>query len=373
MRITFILPLVALEGGVRVVAEHARRLSERGHEVSVISLGRPKPLPLERRLKNRVKALLRGDLSRSFLPEPAFVPPASHFDAIGHLHRRVGHHGPIVPDEAPDADVIVATWWETADWVAAFPASKGRKVHLIQHDERVTGRTEADRHRIGQAVWTHPGFTRVAVSEWIARVGREEFGVECGVVPNAVDSAVFDGSQRERSEPPAVGFMDSSVPFKGADVSQKAYELARVRRPDLRLICFGFEPDPDRPLPADAQYYRAPPQATIAEVYRSCDAWLFASRCEGYGLPLLESAACGTPVIATPTGAAPELFADGRAGRLVPFDDAPAMADAILELLSLPQDAWRSMSDHARTLAARHTWDRATDAFERVLLHRGNA
>jgi hypothetical protein len=36
----------------------------------------------------------------------------------------------------PDADIIIATWWETAEWVARLSARKGAKVYFIQHDER---------------------------------------------------------------------------------------------------------------------------------------------------------------------------------------------------------------------------------------------
>ena len=368
MRITFVLPLLGLEGGVRVVAEYARRLSDRGHEVTAVSLGRPKPPTWERWAKDRAKAGLRGDLRAALLPPPRFETPASHFDDLPGLHRRVPHAGPITAEEVPDADVVVATWWETAPWVAALPPSKGAKVHLIQHDERITGHTPADRERIGRAVWTPPGFTRVAVASWIAEVGRREYGAECGVVPNAVDLSLFDAPPRERNARPAVGFMDSAVPFKAAGVAQAAYEAARRQVPDLRLICFGFQPDPLRPLPPGAEFHQAPPQREIAGIYRSCDAWLFSSRCEGYGLPILEAMACRTPVVGTPTGAAPDLIGEGGdGGRLVPFDDPEAMAAAAVGLLTMPAAAWRATSDRARRIAEAHDWPTAVDRFERVL------
>ena len=338
-----------------------------------MSLGRPKPTPAARRLKDRVKAGLRGDARAALLPRPRFEPPASHFDALPHLHRRVPHGGPITAAEVPDADAVVASWWETAEWVAAFPASKGAKVHLIQHDERVTAHTDAERDRIGLAAWTPPGFTRCVVSKWIGEVGSREFGAESVVLPNAVDTEVFDAPPRGRNAVPRVGFMDSSVAFKAAHVAQAAYEIARERVPGLRLSCFGFEPDPDRPLPAGAEFRRAPPQGEIAAVYRSCDAWLFASRCEGYGLPILEAMACRTPVIGTPTGAAPDLIgAAGNGGRLVPFDDPAAMARAIAELCAMPDAGWRALSDAAHTTALAHDWPSATDRFERVLEEAAN-
>ena len=94
--------------------------------------------------------------------------------------------------------------------------------------------------------------------------------------------------------------------------------------------------------------------------------WLFSSRSEGFGLPLLEAMACRTPVIATPAGAAPEVCAGGG-GILVPIDDPADMARAIERVAGLPEAAWREMSDKAHATASRYTWDDATDRFEAAL------
>ena len=66
------------------------------------------------------------------------------------------------------------------------------------------------------------------------------------------------------------------------------------------------------PLPRDTEFHLRPPQDRIRDIYSKCDAWLFGSRSEGFGLPILEAMACRTPVIGTPAGAAPELLGDGR-------------------------------------------------------------
>ncbi len=101
-------------------------------------------------------------------------------------------------------------------------------------------------------------------------------------------------------------------------------------------------------------------------LYASCDAWLFASRCEGFGLPILEAMACRTPVIGTPVGAAPELLAAGG-GRLVAPQDPAAMARMIVDVARMDDAAWREMSRQAHHTASGYTWDDATDAFEAAL------
>ncbi len=71
-------------------------------------------------------------------------------------------------------------------------------------------------------------------------------------------------------------------------------------------------------------------------------------------------------MIATPTGAAPELSEPGG-GVLVPFEDPRTMAAEIVRLVTMPADDWRRMSDAAYATATRYTWADAVVAFEAAL------
>lgn len=358
MRITFVLPEATLSGGVRVVAMHAARLEQRGHQVIVISTP-PRPVTMREALR-RVK---HGKW-------PLAAPAPSHLDGLNVEHRRLERYRPVVASDVPDSDVVVATWWQTAEWVADLPAHKGAKVYLIQHDERAmypSADPEAqDKRRRVMSTWRLPMY-RIVVAQWLARL-LEHLGTGAAhVVPNGVDLAHFHAPPRGKQPRPTVGVMYATVRFKGCDVSLAACELARRQLPELRLIAFGSE-DPVRhlPLPAGTMFAKAPSQARIREMYAACDAWLFASRSEGFGLPLLESMACRTPVIATSAGAAPELVAGGG-GMLVASDDAEEMAAAIERVAAMAGAEWREMSDAALATAQRNGWDHSTDLFEAAL------
>ena len=119
-------------------------------------------------------------------------------------------------------------------------------------------------------------------------------------------------------------------------------------------------------MPAGSEFRKQPPQDVLKEIYGKCDAWLFSSRSEGFGLPLLEAMACRTPVIATPAGAAPDLCAGGG-GILVPRDDPAAMARAIERIAAMPDGAWRELSAKAHQTASQYSWDDATIRFEAAL------
>ncbi|MBB1160671.1 glycosyltransferase family 4 protein [Piscinibacter sp. SJAQ100] len=64
------------------------------------------------------------------------------------------------------------------------------------------------------------------------------------------------------------------------------------------------------------------------------DAYLCASRREAISLSVIEAAAAGLPVIATAVGGIPEVIEDGVQGRLVPPENADALASAICELVA---------------------------------------
>src|SRR5438067_549849 len=55
---------------------------------------------------------------------------------------KLPHTGPISAGDVPDGDIVLATWWETVEWAAALPASKGAKVHFMQDYEIWAGHIE---------------------------------------------------------------------------------------------------------------------------------------------------------------------------------------------------------------------------------------
>lgn len=90
-------------------------------------------------------------------------------------------------------------------------------------------------------------------------------------------------------------------------------------------------------------------------LYRGAVAFVFPTRYEGFGLPVLEALACGTPVVASDVASIPEVVGD--AGVLLPPGDARGMAGALIQL-SVHKDFRAEMSRRALTQAARFSWER---------------
>jgi glycosyltransferase involved in cell wall biosynthesis len=353
MNITFVLPTVDLSGGNRVISLHAQHLQARGHEVTIVSVPHG-PVPWRQQLRSLAKG--QGRVRR-----PRVSP--SHLDGLALRHTVLDRARPVESKDLPDADVVIATWWETAEWVHRLPPEKGAHAYFIQHHE-VFDYLPMDRVR---ATWNLP-MHKIVIAQWLRDIARVDHGdTTADLVPNAVELAQFHAPVRDKQAQPTVGMLYAPMHWKGTDIAIDAIEMARKQLPELQVVALGrHAPTPEFRLPRGTRYAQSPAQDKIREVYAQCDAWLFASRSEGYGLPIAEAMACRTPVIGMPAGAAPELLAQG-AGVLVPPENAQAMARAIVEVCTLPQGQWRSLSERAKARVASYTWSDAAVLFEASL------
>lgn len=352
MKITFLSPPPNLSGGLRVVATHADRLLARGHDVVVVA-GKPRVAGLN----DFLKALARGKLPRQ-------PPKESHYDRMQAPLRIIDHAGPIEAADVPDADAVIATWWETAFMAAALPPEKGRKFYFVQHHEvhdRLRSHISAGSY--------HLPLKKVTISHWLRDIMAVRYGdPEVAMVPNSVDTDLFHAPVRGRQNRPTVGLMYSPTPFKGVDVALRALADLRRTHPDLHVIAFGTGAlQPDLPLPTGSHYVRAPAQDDLRGLYKAVDVWLCASRSEGFHLPPLEAMACRTPVVATRVGGPNECVQHGVNGFLCEVEDAAGLADRLRAVLDLPEADWRRMSDAALARATSYTWDDAAALFEKAL------
>jgi len=353
VRITFVTPVADVSGGARIIHQYAKALQERGHVVCVISK------PQELSFKRRVRSFLSG---QGWPPRLAmnetFYDPACYDLRLARPFR------PIDPSIAPDADIIIATWWETAEWIEKFPASKGKKVHFVQGYEAFPG---MPKDRV-DAVLRLPTY-KIAVSTWLSEMLKTEFGANrVALVPNAVDTRQFYAEPRAKQTVPTIGLVYSGHPVKDCRTAFRAFGLIKKKHPAARMIMFGkSSPRASLPIPRGSKFILLPPQEQIREIYSSCDVWLCSSRSEGFGLPVLEAMACRCPVVSTAVAGPVDLITDGVEGYLVPIGDAKSMAEKLDLLLSLREAEWRRMSDAAYATAKRHSSCEAINRFEAAL------
>jgi glycosyltransferase involved in cell wall biosynthesis len=101
------------------------------------------------------------------------------------------------------------------------------------------------------------------------------------------------------------------------------------------------------------------PESDLAALYTGADLFVFAPTLEGFGLPLLEAMACGTPVIAADVAALREV--GGDAARFVAAGDDAAFARAIVTQLRDPHGADRLRAEGLRR-ARQFSWTDTAEA-----------
>ena len=91
-------------------------------------------------------------------------------------------------------------------------------------------------------------------------------------------------------------------------------------------------------------------------LYQMADLFVYPSLYEGFGLPVLESMACGTPVITSDRSSLPEVV--GRAALLVNPHDTRDIADTI-DMVLLDRALYRELSQRGKVRASAFSWQKA--------------
>lgn len=156
---------------------------------------------------------------------------------------------------------------------------------------------------------------------------------------------------RESDRPYKLLFVGNFSQRKGADL------LAPIMQrlgPDYFLeVVGGRQKNIPHNLPNNISFLGRLSESSLIEIYQGCDALLFPSRLEGFGLAALEAMACGKPVICANSSALPEVVEDGVSGILCQTDNIDAFVKACQLLRQNPEMA-EQMGKSARKHAVEY-------------------
>jgi glycosyltransferase involved in cell wall biosynthesis len=202
----------------------------------------------------------------------------------------------------------------------------------------------------------------VTVSEFSRRELNELVGVDATVVPGGVDPAFTRDADvgRARRELGLQGEYVLCVASQTARKNLKA--LVPLAQHVEVVVAGGHRPQFAREQGLETlRHLGAVPDDLLPGLYAGAQAFALPSRYEGFGLPVLEAMACGTPVVCSDTTALPE--AAGGAARLAPPDE---VGDAVRELLGDEAERERLRQAGLRRAEA-FTWDRTARAVDALL------
>lgn len=354
MRITFISPALSMGGGTKVISIYAKALEELGHNITIVS----QPA-IKASLISILKSLVKGK------GWPKRKARCIYFDGMNLNHHVLNMNRPVIDSDVPDGDIVIATWWETAEWVNNLSDNKGAKVYFVQGYEAYD-HLPVERCK---ATYTFP-MHKIVIAKWLEKVMNEEYGDNnTDLVPNSVDHSQFFSSIRDKQAKPTVGFLYGKFATKGVDVTLAVIKILRKHFPELRIISFGavLPPADNDEFDEQIEFHHLPEQIKIRDIYSQCDVWLTSSIIEGFNLPAMEAMACRTPVVSTKTGWPDEVIITGKNGALADVGDVHALAEATKKILSLSNKDWVKMSEHAYKTVETSSWEKSAILFENAL------
>lgn len=332
-------------GAERIIVETARALARRGHAVTVLTAG------TERvgrttvdgttvvKYRRRFREPWRHERWFAARVAPALV--AGRFDAV---HAMM----------PADALAAVATRRLTRHRVVYEELGIPHPVHWTGLPDRRV------RHAVARHVDVYGCMSRCALDAYAAAfdTGRG------ALVPGAVDLDRFTPSEGREPQPTLLFSGALTEPRKGVATLLQAVALVAADEPDVRLWLSG-PGDPSALLAAAPLAARQRTQVLDlgepeAQAQRYGRAWatVLPSTFESFGMVLVESLACGTPIVVADHSAPPELVRPG-AGAVTTAGDPTSLAEGLRSAIALARDP--STAARCRAVADDYGWDRLAE------------
>ncbi len=262
-----------------------------------------------------------------------------------------------IPLDAIRADFLVTTVHDLS--VALHPQWHPRKrlEYFNKYFERNVRRSDrliTVSHFIKNQIVEHLGFPA-------DRIHTIPLGVRHRIFRPLPPEQLKDMSRRKNLQQPFVLFVGSVEPRKNIAGAIHAYQrLPNRLKNQWKFVVCGFEgwnnADVLRLMDKNREnivYLGYLNDQELAYVYNLATVFIFPSFYEGFGLPVLEAMACGTPVIASDTASLPEVC--GTAARLVDPNNIEEMTAALEEFLT-NDDLRRSFAARGLQHARNYTW-----------------
>jgi glycosyltransferase involved in cell wall biosynthesis len=395
MKITFVVPSTGVCGGVRVVFEYANRLIDRGHEVKIVYPIIPLRIVPRKKYKNlrdQIVGTLINIKSRSKvtwfdLKARVIGVPTLKTDYLKFVEKLV-----------PDADIIIATAWETAYTVNKLPDRKGQKFYFVQHYEiwnvwdeddcwDQARKLEEDSSKLCLAMqeilpkntylrkekeivdktYTLP-LRKITISSWLKELIENKFnGKVEGVIINGVNFATFYKEKKtKKNNNVVVSMAYRPSRWKGIADGIEAFKLVRERLPNTEFIMYGTKNRTDIPEWIKV-HEKVLNDKELRENYNLSDIFVIPSWIEGCQLPPMEAMACGCAVVATNVGGVPDYAINGESILSCPPQSPKELAKLIIQLIE--NDAERNrIAENGYTHIKQFNWDKATDQLENIFL-----
>lgn len=358
LKINYALFSTKRTGGHRVILEIANHLVQRGHHVTITSLGNENDhtwFPLRAKTNyvenQRVQKTINYMMRRLVKVIPNNIINSTQ--------------GVLLPDQVrklangiPNCDVNVATYCFSA--FSVFESNKGVPFYHMQHYEPLFFDDQRLR-KIAEETYYLP-LNRLANSVWLKNQMKKRFGYDLPIVNPAIDHNVFYPREVEKSSNEfRIMCFAKQARWKGFPEALEAMKLIMKNKANVKFVAFGLE-QPSYKSDVPYEFVKSPSDDQLARLYSSADIIICPSWYESFPLYPLEVMACGTPIVTTPYGTEDYAFHEKNC-LVVPPKDPRSLAEATLKLLGDERLREGFRREGPRT-AKQFTWEKTTDAVE---------
>ena len=208
----------------------------------------------------------------------------------------------------------------------------------------------------------------IAVSHSTTVALNQYFTADWQIIPNGIDVQVFNPQAPRppeiRTDVPSILFLGRFDPRNGLDTLIDAFGRVKARGHRAQLVVVG-----DGPL---RDHYRGlangDPDITFVgsvlegrpSYYANCSMYACPTTKASFGITLLESMACETPIVCSDILGFQDVVKQDREALMVPCGDRDALANAIIRLID-DEPLRRRLGTRGREESLQYGWDRVTE------------
>ena len=326
MHITYVMTWTGICGGSKIILEHANKLTERGHKITLISHDiRPDWFPLSEDVE--------------FIQVP---------------------WGQVLCEKIPKCDLIITTYWREIyesieQKIAPVIYFEQGDFHLFDLEKLEKRKFEYIKKQFETVQFIY------TVSNFASKKIKEIYNKESIVIPNAVDSNIFyyDNTIKDNKVINIAIIGSEKSEFKRINNIIQAINKVKEEGYKINLNWI----TPNEPTKNKINAIVNPQQKVIGDTLRKSDIYICASMYESFCLPVLEAMTCGTAVITTNNGGNMDFVKENENALLIEKDNIEDICNKI-KLLIDNKGLREKVSNNAIATSKMYSWDRTIGEIE---------
>ena len=349
IRINFLLPGFGLKpiGGFKIVYTYANYLSRHGYIVTIFhsnNIDKKKTIyKYLEYLESRVRLILN---------------PPKWFRFDKKIHKRYIYS--FSNQTVRNADITIATAWNTVRDLNGLNSKKGNKLHIIQGYE-VCLAPKSDVHE----AWMYD-MKKIVVSSWLLEIGKQLGCTDIEYIPNSINYSKYKIINQISERNNVISMMYCTSKLKGSKDGIAALKILKGKYPEIRAIIFGVDERPSE-LPKWMEYFNNPKEEVlVSKIYNEASIFLSTSYSEGWGLPPMEAMACGCAVVTTASGGVEDFAIHNETALLCKAGNISEMVEDIGLLLNDKEIRYR-LALNGSNYIKKFTWKKSFHEFEKIL------